>query len=77
MQGLFNLPFVFSFDLKGLVQKQDGDVAWIFADGNMVHSGDRGKAAGKMSIKPYRFSVMLVNRDGRWKWLLFHGSVPG
>ncbi len=77
MQMLFKLPFVFSFDLKNLSQRQDGNTAWVFTDGNMIHTGDSGKVGGKVSTKPYRFSVTLVKHDGRWKWQLFHGSVPG
>lgn len=77
MQMLFNLPFIFSFDLKNLTLRQDGNAAWIFTDGNMIHTGDKGKAAGNVSTKPYRFSVTLVKHDGRWSWRLFHGSVPG
>src|ERR1035437_2263488 len=77
MQMLFNLPFIFSFDLKNLTLRQDGNTAWIFTDGNMIHTGDKGNAAGNVSTKPYRFSVTLVKHDGRWSWRLFHGSVPG
>lgn len=77
MQMLFNLPFIFSFDLKNLTLRQDGSTAWIFTDGNMIHTGDKGNAAGNVSTKPYRFSVTLVKHDGRWSWRLFHGSVPG
>jgi uncharacterized protein (TIGR02246 family) len=77
MQMLFNLPFVFSFDLNNVTLRQDGNYAWIFSDGNMIHTGDKGKATGKVSTKPYRFSITLVKHDGRWNWQLFHGSVPG
>ena len=77
MQMLFGLPFVFSFDLNNVTLRQDGNSAWIFSDGNMIHTGDKGKSTGKVSSKPYRFSVTLVKHDGRWKWQLFHGSVPG
>jgi len=77
MQMLFGLPFVFSFDLNNVTLRQDGNSAWIFSDGNMIHTGDKGKAQGKVSTKPYRFSVTLLKHDGKWKWQLFHGSVPG
>ena len=77
MQALFNLPFVFSFDLKNTTVRQYRSVAWVFTDGNMIHSGDRGKSVGKVSTTPYRFSVTMIKKEGRWKWQLFHGSVPG
>jgi uncharacterized protein (TIGR02246 family) len=77
MNRLFGLPFVFSFDLKEVVTRQDRDFAWVFVDGNMVHSVDRGAAAGKVSQKPYRFSIAMVRKEGRWRWQLFNGSVPG
>lgn len=77
MEMLFNLPFVFSFDLKNLTLRQDRNSAWLFTDGNMIHTGDKGESAGTVAAKPYRFSVTLVKRDEVWKWQLFHGSVPG
>ena len=77
MQGLYGLPFVFSFDLADVVLHHDGDQAWVFVDGNMVRTGDRGNEVGKVGRSPYRFSVVMVRRDGGWRWQVFHGSVPG
>jgi uncharacterized protein (TIGR02246 family) len=77
MQGLYGLPFVFSFDLETVVMHQDGDQAWVFVDGNMVRTGDRGDAVGKVGRSPYRFSIAMVRRGGSWRWQMFHGSVPG
>ena len=77
IQMLFNLPFVFSFDLTNTTIRQVGNVAWIFTDGNVIHTRDRGQGVGKVSTKSYRFSVALLKRIGNWKWKLFHGSVPG
>lgn len=74
---LFGAPFVFSFDLKDVSISQDGDFAWVFVDGNMIHTGDRGASVGKNSVKSYRFSVAMVKKSGHWKWQLFHGAVPG
>jgi ketosteroid isomerase-like protein len=77
MQTLYGLPFVFSFDLGEVVIRQDGGHAWIFVDGKMVRTADRGAAVGKVGESPYRFSITMVKRDDRWRWQLFHGSVPG
>lgn len=77
METLFGLPFVFSFDLRRVNIRQEGDSAWVFVDGDMLRTGDRGAAKGKLGRSPYRFSVSMVRRDGHWRWQLFHGSVPG
>jgi len=74
---LFAMPFVFSFDLQNVSISQDGNSAWVFVDGNMIHTGDRGESAGKVSKKPYRFSIAMMKKGGLWKWQLFHGAVPG
>jgi hypothetical protein len=77
MRGLYELPFVFSFDMEHVVLHHDGDRAWVFVDGNMVRTGDRGNAVGKVGRSPYRFSIALARRAGGWRWQMFHGSVPG
>jgi uncharacterized protein (TIGR02246 family) len=77
MQVLFELPFTFSFDLKDTTIRQTGDTAWVFVDGHMIRTGDRGGTAGKVVRDRYRFSIAMVRKDGRWRWQLFHGSVPG
>lgn len=77
MKVLFELPFTFAFDLKDVTIRQTGDYAWVFVDGNMVRTGDKGTAAGKVVRDRYRYSVSMVRKDGTWRWQLFHGSVPG
>ncbi len=77
MKRLYGLPFVFAFDLEKVTVRQEGDHGWVFVDGNMIRTGDRGKAAGKTGTGPYRFSITMVKRDSGWKWQLFNGSVPG
>ena len=74
---LFGASFVFSFDLQDVSISQTGDYAWVFVDGNMVRTVDRGESAGKVLKKPYRFSIAMVKKSGHWKWQLFHGAVPG
>ena len=77
MKQLFGLPFTFSFDLANVTIEQNGNAAWAFVDGNMIHTRDKGSTAGKVTRMPYRFSIAMANNEGRWRWQLFHGSVPG
>lgn len=77
MEVLFELPFTFSFDLENATIRQTGDTAWVFVDGHMIRTGDKGGTAGKVVRDRYRFSIAMARKDGRWRWQLFHGSVPG
>jgi hypothetical protein len=47
--------------------------AWVFMDGYIViltNKGEKFKA-------PYRFTAILVKKNGDWKFRLFNGSNPG
>jgi uncharacterized protein (TIGR02246 family) len=44
-----------------------GELVWLAADGALVAWDAR---------IPYRLSVVLEQRDGQWKFALFHGSSP-
>lgn len=49
------------------------NTAWVFVDGYIAivsNKGEKFKA-------PYRFTAILVKRDGDWKFRLFNGSNPG
>lgn len=48
-----------------------GDVAWLFATGNVVIT-DKGTS----TRVPYRLTGVLERRNGAWKWRQFHGSEP-
>lgn len=48
-----------------------GDVAWLFADGEVVIRNHDGEIRA-----PYRLTGVLQRREGRWRWRLFHGSEP-
>jgi len=62
----------FSWDLSKAQAESNGTTAWVFVDGAMTVTGDKGEV-----IKtPYRFSGVLVKRHGTWKWAMFHGSIP-
>ena len=45
-----------------------GDIAWLWLEGGLVLDG--------RSDRPYRISGVLERRQGRWIWMLFHGSEP-
>jgi hypothetical protein len=77
MRKLYDLSFVFSFELNDTTVHQEGEYGWLFVDGTMIRTGDRGKAIGKVGKTPYRFSIVMIKRQTGWKWQLFNGSVPG
>jgi ketosteroid isomerase-like protein len=63
----------FSWDMKRVDMDQNGNTAWVFMDGFMIVTNDKGKT----SKFPYRFTGILVKVKNTWKWRLFDGSVPG
>ncbi|MEI8007101.1 MAG: nuclear transport factor 2 family protein [Bacteroidota bacterium] len=63
----------FSWDLKRVDIDHNGNTAWVFMDGYMIVTNDKGK-----TVKfPYRFTGILVKVKNTWKWRLFDGAVPG
>lgn len=63
----------FSWEMSRLDIDHNGSTAWVFMDGFMIVSNDKGK-----TVKfPYRFSGVLVKKNNEWKWRLFDGAVPG
>lgn len=76
MKTLFDLPFTFGFDLATVTIRRTGDSAWVFVDGHMIRTGDRGPTTGKVVRDRYRFSITMVRRGPGWRWQLFHGSIP-
>jgi uncharacterized protein YcbX len=48
-----------------------GDVAWLFAQGEAVLSGE-----GTEQRVPYRMTGVLERRGETWCWRHFHGSEP-
>jgi ketosteroid isomerase-like protein len=69
--GLFGLAG-FSWEMNRTDIDCNGKTAWIFMDGKMIVDFKNG---GK-KITPYRFTGIMVNKKGIWKWRLFDGSVP-
>ena len=63
----------FSWEMKRVDIDYNGNTAWVFMDGSMIVTNDKGKTAKF----PYRFTGILVKVKNTWKWRLFDGSVPG
>jgi len=62
----------FSWDLSNPIIDSNGNTAWVFLDGAMTVVNDKGET----HKSPYRFSGVMVKKNGVWKWRMFHGSVP-
>jgi uncharacterized protein (TIGR02246 family) len=73
LQMLYGLPFVFSFDMPDVTVHREKHQAWLFADGEMVHT----RADGSSTRRPYRITLVMKMQDHAWRWQLFSGSVPG
>ena len=63
----------FSWEMKRVDIDHNGNTAWVFMDGYMIVTNDKGKTAKF----PYRFTGILVKVNNTWKWRLFDGSAPG
>jgi ketosteroid isomerase-like protein len=63
----------FSWEMNRVDIDHNGNTAWVFMDGSMIVTNDKGKTAKF----PYRFTGILVKIKNTWKWRLFDGSVPG
>jgi ketosteroid isomerase-like protein len=62
----------FSWEMNRIDIDSNGKTAWVFVDGKMIVEFHKG---GK-KVTPYRFTGILVKKNGAWKWRLFDGSVP-
>jgi ketosteroid isomerase-like protein len=67
--GMFARLSTFSIAWRSRGASTNGDTAWCSAefDAHMSTSDRRG---------PYRITGVLVRRDGRWLWQLYHGGEP-
>jgi ketosteroid isomerase-like protein len=63
----------FSWEMSRLDIDHNGNTAWVFMDGSMIVTNDKGNT----SKFPYRFTGIMVKIKNSWKWRLFNGSVPG
>jgi uncharacterized protein (TIGR02246 family) len=72
MRDLFALPVRLRWDWKTRDVGIAGDIAWVFADCDVVIAGADGETR-----KPYRITGVLQRAaDGCWRWRQFHGSQP-
>jgi ketosteroid isomerase-like protein len=65
------LPARYIWDWTLVDIRVDGDMGWLFAEGEVVSSDSAGRVA-----RPYRLSAVLSWDGSRWMWRLFHGSEP-
>jgi ketosteroid isomerase-like protein len=64
----FRSPQAISWEWDDVSISSAGDVAWLWLEGALALDG--------RSDRPYRISGVLERRQGRWIWMLFHGSEP-
>jgi ketosteroid isomerase-like protein len=62
----------FSWEMNRIDIDNNGKTAWVFVDGKMIVNFHKGG----QRITPYRFTGIMVKKNGAWKWRLFDGSVP-
>ena len=71
MAALFAKPFRVSFAWRQRKVTRHGDVAWVFADSEIVIA-----YPDRTERKPYRMFCILQKLDDRWQWRVFNGSEP-
>lgn len=69
--GLMAKPRTVRWAWDRLDVATEGDVAWIFADGNALPGEDGGEC-----VVPYRLSGVRRRRGDTWRWRLFHRPEP-
>ncbi len=68
---LFSRPVRYAFDFETFAVEAAGDVAWLFAEGDLVATSDVGS-----DRYPYRLTAVFLRDGGGWRWRLFSGSEP-
>jgi hypothetical protein len=71
MAALFAKPFQVSWAWAQRKVTRHGDIAWVFADGEIVIA-----YPDRTERKPYRMFCIFQEVDGRWYWRVFNGSEP-
>ena len=71
LASVYALPVRVGWEWEEVIADTSGDVAWVYAEGRVAMTGDSG-----VEHKPYRMSGVLLRRNERWLWRLFHGSEP-
>jgi hypothetical protein len=68
---LMSHPVTYSWDWRQKKVSSAGDIAWIFADGDIVMHGAEGEVR-----TPYRMTAVLERYSEKWLIRQFHGSEP-
>jgi ketosteroid isomerase-like protein len=68
LERTFASPQAIGWEWDDVSISCSGDVAWLWLEGALVLDGRSDRA--------YRISGVLERRQGRWIWMLFHGSEP-
>lgn len=70
-ENILSRPETFAWEWDRRVVGASGDVAWVFAQGQVVIQGPGGVVRA-----PYRMTGVLQRRGNGWMWLQYHGSEP-
>jgi uncharacterized protein (TIGR02246 family) len=65
-------PFSLRFTWETRMVHSEGDVAWVNADGSLLVD----RQDGAPTTMRYRITVVLVRREGAWRWHTMNGSEP-
>ena len=70
-RDLLSQPFTLSWEWKQTRVSSMGNVAWVFAEGDVIVLATDGTTRA-----PYRLTGVLEHRNGKWLWRQSHGSEP-
>jgi hypothetical protein len=68
---VFARQTTFSWEWDHIDMWHAGNLAWLFADGQVVLSSEK-----EQRRTPYRISGVLELQGGRWLWRIYHGAEP-
>ena len=69
--AIFANPRQLVFDWPSREITVEGDVAWVFAEGDLIIRSAEGDER-----KVYNATFVFQRLDGRWRWRQFFGSEP-
>jgi len=71
LKRLFSRHMAYSFEWRWHLVSIEGPVAWVVAEG-LIHA----KSADEHVSSPYRVTVVLKKKAGKWLITHYHGSEP-
>ena len=71
LKTMLSQPFTLSWEIKKIDVFHHQQTAWAYADGALLVT-----EKANTTRLPYRFVVVLAERNKEWKWKLYHGSEP-